>query len=258
MRLAGTLRGPMCAYSHTLPANFELVDRGPGESLLAAGLVPEPCLWTPEMPHVYETEIELRRGSQVIAHARRLLGIRPMGARGHDLINAGERWVLRGTKRLEPQAERLHVWHDNDLAICLEGTAAGDALCEAASRVGVFTIAQFDRWEQQSIRRVSRWPAVGIVAVRDAATVDPTERPPNLLLAQAFAPDEPIVPRPWAQIALCEVAGDVPKLALNACPLPVLVRRMADGALDPAAARRACDRLQRDLAAQGQFAGYLV
>ena len=51
-QLTGSLVGPSCLYAETLPARFEFVDRGPGESLLAEAVVPEPCFWTPEMPHL--------------------------------------------------------------------------------------------------------------------------------------------------------------------------------------------------------------
>ncbi len=79
LRLVGTLRGPACQYAQTLPANYPFVDQGPGPSLLAAAVVPEPCFWTPDMPHTYRAELRLERAGQVVARAERTVGIRPLG-----------------------------------------------------------------------------------------------------------------------------------------------------------------------------------
>ena len=59
-QLAGRLTGPTCLYAETLPATLSFVDRGPGNSLVAATIVPEPCFWTPDMPQVYQAVVELR------------------------------------------------------------------------------------------------------------------------------------------------------------------------------------------------------
>ena len=50
---------------------FAFVDRGPGASLLAEAIVPEPCFWTPEMPHLYQAEVQLRRGGRRAGPRRR-------------------------------------------------------------------------------------------------------------------------------------------------------------------------------------------
>jgi len=81
----------------------------------------------------------------------------------------------------------------------------------------------------------------------------------NLILAQRFSPDEPIVPATWAQALLCDtdnpetLAGKV-----RDCHLPVIALRSAGKLATIEDARRQCDRLQRDLAGRGDFAGYLV
>ena len=69
LQLTGTLAGPSCLYAKTLQATFSLVDRGPGESLLAEAIVPEPCFWTPEMPQLYQADVQLRRRGEILAHA---------------------------------------------------------------------------------------------------------------------------------------------------------------------------------------------
>jgi hypothetical protein len=76
----GTLRGPLCEGSRTLPAVVEfrrLNTRQPG---LAEALVPDPCTWSPEMPHLYQADITARRGEQVVAEYHGTIGLR----RGSD------------------------------------------------------------------------------------------------------------------------------------------------------------------------------
>src|SRR4051812_6948047 len=65
LSLTGYVRGPRCFYSKTLPATFRLQDAGPGPSLLAKSLVPDPCYWSPETPHIYDVTVELRNGADV-------------------------------------------------------------------------------------------------------------------------------------------------------------------------------------------------
>ena len=89
LQLTGTLRGPSCRYAKTLQATFSLADRGPGNSLLAEAIVPEPCFWTPEMPQLYQGDIQLRRRGEILAHTSRIFGIRRLGAQRQKLLFDG-------------------------------------------------------------------------------------------------------------------------------------------------------------------------
>jgi hypothetical protein len=260
LRLTGRLMGPTCLYAKTLPVTFPLVDRGPGDSLVAEAIVPEPCFWTPEMPHVYQLDVQLQQGDQVLASAQRLLGIRTLGAQGKKMVYAGKRWVLCGVRVSELPPTPLCDWRACDAAMMIENPS--DGLCLEASRVGVLIVATLASPEMREIRRLSRWPAVGIVALPSQTDLQLDDLKHNLLLAQLVAAGSPIIAHTWAQIALCEFDpgddGDDFAGRLANYPLAVVATRPAGQLPSVADGRTLCDRLQRDLAGRGELAGYIV
>jgi hypothetical protein len=256
-QLAGTLTGPSCADAETLPATSRFVDRGPGESLLAEALVPEPCFWTPQTPHLYRADVQLQDSGGVVAQEKRMFGIRPLGAAGRKLIYAGKNWVLRGIAADELPKTDLAAWHNAETAMCVRNP--DDALCEAASRVGVLVIADLEAAETREIRRLSRWPAVGFIVLPNDAKPERRGLGHNVVLTQRFAAAQPISPASWAGAAMLEFAAtDELPGGLPDCPIPLIVARRSGELPSIAAGRTACDRLQRDLAVHGQFAGYIV
>jgi hypothetical protein len=258
LQLSGRLTGPSCLYAETLPATFSFVDRGPGNSLLAEALVPEPCFWTPDMPHAYRAILELRRQGTVVAAAERILGLRTLGSSGRKLIYDGKRWVLRGVCRDELPALPLASWREADAAMVVRNP--DNALCQEASRIGVLIVAQLDTADAGEIRRLSRWPAVGIVTFPPQPTIDLKGLAHNLLLAERFEAGRPVVPSPWAELTIC-VANTREELAnlITGCSLPVIATRIAGEPLATVVAGRTlCDRLQRDLAGPVDVSGYIV
>ena len=77
--LRGTLRGPYCEHARTLPAEYAFRDVGPGEAAAAEAVVPDPCLWSPELPHVYHADVEAVRGEQLVAEYHGQIGLRKAG-----------------------------------------------------------------------------------------------------------------------------------------------------------------------------------
>ncbi len=257
-QLAGSLTGPSCLYAETLPATFSFVDRGPGKSLLAEALVPEPCFWTPDMPQQYRAKLQLRQDGRVVASAERSIGLRTLGAHGRKLIYDGKRWVLRGICKDELPAIRLADWREGCAAMVVY--SPDDALCQEASRVGVLIVAQLDAPNVTEIQRLSRWPAVAIVGLPSKSAIDLQGLAHNLLLAERFAPGQPVEPAPWAQIAICETSHDQAIESRTAqCPLPIIATRIGCQELSTIAEGRAlCDLLQRDLAGRVEVSGYIV
>src|SRR5215212_1403064 len=74
IELHGILRGPFCERSRTLPAEFVFRTIDNDNDLKAEAVVPDPCMWTPEMPHVYQADVEARRGERLIAEYHGTVG----------------------------------------------------------------------------------------------------------------------------------------------------------------------------------------
>jgi hypothetical protein len=82
--LRGTLRGPYCERARTLPAEFAFRDLGPGQPGVAEAVVTDPCLWSPELPHLYDADVEAVRGEQVVAAFHGRLGLRRTASQQGD------------------------------------------------------------------------------------------------------------------------------------------------------------------------------
>jgi len=263
-RLAGQLIGPECRFAQTLPATIQFQDRGAGAGgLLAEAVVPDPCFWTPELPFLYRAKIELilSDGKKSVIDER-YFGIRRLGTRGRSLYLDGKRWVARGICYERPTVTQILAARAADVALRVRQPDEMD--CVAACIYGVplwIDVRGTPAEIAAEIRRVSRWPAVfGVIVELSPALGDEFRVPGgNLLLAVDISTAATPLPA-RAQVAVCE-AADAKSFArqIAGCPLPVIaVRKLRDAETPLADARKACDRLQYDLAAIGDFAGYFV
>jgi len=271
MSLTGQLIGPTCDFARTLPARIPFIQRYKDEQLLAEAIIPDPCFWTPELPFLYRAEVELRRGSEVLAEWSRITGIRRLGVRGKSLFFEGKRFVLRGQwsefriSNLRSQIERAAALA-RETWTALVVSLPDDDVCDFASRRGILLIADLGRRQSglsemiKELRRLARWPAV-VIAVLASDTELPADIQsiaPNLLLAHYVPADEQLQMRPWAQLGFTDVqspADFVNKAAASRAPVVAIRRAPADSLQQ---SRAACDALQMELAPYGDFAGYVV
>jgi len=284
-RLAGRVIGPTCPYAHTLSAAIPLsMKRLPANAkapqppaLLAEAVVPDPCFWSTELPFLYRVEVELLSPTKLPATTRRLLGIRPLGAIRRRLVFEAKPWVPRGVECSGAEysgADRsgedysgapetqLSEWRAADAVMVVERPS--EELCGDASRLGVLLVAVIAGSPSDiatEVQRLSRWPAVVIAVLNSNTPLDASIRAKarNLLLGQSFGAGAAVEPAAWADVVICECgdAADLGRWAAS-CRLPVIVRRPAACRDGPVEARAECDRLQRDLAGSGDFAGYFV
>jgi beta-galactosidase/beta-glucuronidase len=81
--LNGTLRGPICEKARTLPADFAFrtVKTDEDNGLMAEAVVTDPCMWTEELPHYYQVDVEARQGERVLAEYHGQVGLRRLAPR---------------------------------------------------------------------------------------------------------------------------------------------------------------------------------
>ena len=65
LSLVGQVRGPRCLQAETLPVTSPLVDLGPGSTLLARAVIPDPCFWSPDLPAIYDVTLNLLRDQEI-------------------------------------------------------------------------------------------------------------------------------------------------------------------------------------------------
>lgn len=261
-QLTGRVVGPNSEFAHTLKVTAPLVDQGPGGSLLAQAILTDPCFWTPEQPYDYRVDVELRRGGECIATAERRLAIRRLGVHGRRLVLEGKAWVIRGVCHDEVSPAGAAEWRDASAVMSIDHVEP--ELFEDAARQGVLIMANVAGTHDElleQLHRLKQFGAVGIVVVKPRGEPDETllKTAGNLLLAQTCSTDDISPPVLWADTVVCDVVDSQRLPAwLENINVPVLARRRAGRQVDLVTARSQCDRLQRDLAGRGDFAGYIV
>jgi hypothetical protein len=251
-RLAGSVIGPTCAYSHTLSAAVPLVDRGREPALLAEAIVPDACFWSPELPFLYQLRIELRQGGDLLEAIQRPIGIKPLGVWKNRLLYAKKTIVLRAA-RFEPALPEI-VSACHEAEVTLLAVDPSDELLQRASQLGAWIIAYLR--DARELARLSRWPAAAIAVLPHNSQLDGALefQARNLLLAQSMRLGDPVAS--WAELGICP-REDAVALA-GQLSMPLIAAGSLDRDVAIGAVRTECDHLQRDLAGQGEFAGYLV
>jgi hypothetical protein len=260
LSLGGFVRGPRCFYSKTLPATFRLQDAGPGPSLLAKSLVPDPCYWSPETPNIYDVTVELRRGQDVIASEVRQMGFKPLGIAGRFFTWEGKPWVMRGVSIPSSAGFSIAPWREHSAT--LVGSGLPNEQLREASEKGVlyFDIGHANCTETEYLseaKRLARYPSVAI-----ANLCLPTENVRKLMpniIATCISDLRGIAKQILQGILVYRPRQQIELEALTALNVPLLVFRPAAKMNHSIGqARAACDKLQAELAPIGQFAGYIV
>jgi hypothetical protein len=70
--LSGHVRGPFCEGSRTLSAAYQF--RPAGDDIIVA-VIPDPCQWSPELPHVYHVSIEAWHDGKLVASYEGAIGL---------------------------------------------------------------------------------------------------------------------------------------------------------------------------------------
>jgi hypothetical protein len=270
-QLEGELVGPYCRSSQTLPARIRFIDRGPGPSLLAEAIVPDPCFWTPELPFLYKVELRAVAGEKpdgvITVAAGRLFGIRRLGVEKASIRLDARRFVPRGVYR-----ECVGI---ADLKQARETTSAlfvvdpSEDVLKEASEDGVLLAVRLRAPDsftkgrvgllQSELARLGRCPAVAVVVLDGdvAAGNELRLTARGTLLAQHVASADSLFdPAPWAHLFWWQIDAGTAPAETPPQDMPIIVYRPAPENATIEEGRSACDRLQAELAPVGDFAGY--
>ena len=229
--------------------------------MLGRAEVIDPSYWSSDVPSIYDIVIELRRGGEIVATARREVGFKALGVRGRYFALQGKHWVLRGVWAASATALLPREWQAAAAAFVCDEM---DARLAEASQRGAMAVVELSGEADEIIARLrilAMFPAaiMGVIRGHIPRQFGIKGVAPNLLLAQPLDPVREFVVQPWANVVWAETSdADVLKELVATSDRPIIaVRRLASPrSVDQA--RAACDELQRDLAPIGQFAGYVV
>ncbi|MBW8884062.1 MAG: hypothetical protein JF612_04635 [Planctomycetia bacterium] len=261
LRLTGKVTGPRCFNTRTLPTTSHFCDLGAGPTLLSRALVIDPSYWSADVPSIYDLVIDLRRGAKILATARREIGFKALGVRNHAFVLQGKHWVLRGVCASSVKDLLPREWH---AASAVFVTDEMDARLAEASQRGTMAVVELRGAADEIIDRLrilAMFPAAIMAVIHGHLPRQFAIKgvAPNLLLAQPLDPIREFMLQPWAHAIWAEWsdAGAIAKLQTTTNLSVVAVRRL-QSPLPIDQARAACDKLQRDLAEIGQFAGYVA
>lgn len=176
----GRLMGPQCLYASTIEVAYafqSLPRPSEGSSAPTARvLIPEPSLWEPACPFLYHGPVELWEAGQLRDHVTVRHGLCHVRVAPRGLRLNGRPFTLHGARRdhvTEEDAAALRAAGINTLLA--DAGADGEALCEAADRLGFFVVLRRSpRPAQPGTVVLSRHPSfLGWLDAQD----DPAPRP---------------------------------------------------------------------------------
>jgi hypothetical protein len=234
------IRGPFCEYASTLPATIPF-RRNQKEAEFFKATVPDPCYWTPLMPHLYRIEVQYRRGeAQTVETARFERGLRRCEIRNSALFIDGERTIIRGISWNEFSSEPS--W--NDLR---------------ATRTSLIVSA----FDEEFLLKCSKHGISIFVTATDAQqltkSVEAAEFPAFcgfIAAGQGNIQSQTATTTYQARVTVATHSTDASARS-NHMVFAVSQTKHSQ-AIDWAEKRKACDALQAEVATIGEFAGYIV
>lgn len=231
-RIQGSIRGPVCRHSRTLTSKQTICD---GEVAVV-----DPCYWTPKLPFRYDVQlqVETANGQQELEF--------PFGIRGciphRDTLRVeGKGAVVRAIEPSDPANADLADLRESLTAMVVQHAVCPESVYRECSEMGVTLIVETQQaMTPELAHTLNGYPAVFFV--RAAGHITGTD-----LLSIGTAEDNSDITSTQEHAA----AG------LQASTKPIFATRQLPGA-SPLEMRAACDQLQRDLAEQRQFAGYVI
>ena len=269
-RLTGQIIGPSCRYSSTLQTKIPFQHRGLTPSgdrtaLLAEALVPDPCYWSTELPFLSRAVGQITGTDSGPTPFEQTFGIRSVGVLRNKLTFNGKVWVPRIIYNKGVAGATITQWRATETMMFIEDI--DDSLGGELSEAGVLAMTMLKKRDEnieESLIRLSRYPAVALIWIEGVASIEPTWQTAarNVLLGR-FNATSPIDSHRDATgfccFAMPESSEPTGLAAAEATGLPLLAIRGISDVRTLNDARRLCDRTQRDLAElRHDVAGYII
>ncbi|MBT4692215.1 MAG: hypothetical protein HOB73_02610 [Planctomycetaceae bacterium] len=266
-RITGQIVGPYCVHSETLPAVIAFQDQGDGEGLLAAARIPDPCAWTARLPATYKVDIELMQAGKCKQQSQHLFTFRANEIRQNsfyqtDLNGNYRRWVLRCVQHPldDVLSDGGEQFREEGLACIVINPTAEQCNLATLNGVAILSIVQQSDAEKtiSAIEKINAWGSV-MACIIDGDVETKAIDLNNVRIPIGCRVSDISKPLPaWAQFCIMDVANisDV-----SACAdwqkMPVIVSDIRSFE-DCVTARNQCAGLQKDVAAEGDYAGYCI
>lgn len=147
-QIRGRVVGPRCAYSSTVEVAYPMREASrqyekydtPGLTLRV--VIPEPCLWDPQSPFVYEAVAELWQSGHFCDQVRTSHGLCSLKLTPQGLRWNGRPITLSGVERRQlTESEALELRQKGCNTVLVQASADTASLCSLADGVGLFVLA---------------------------------------------------------------------------------------------------------------------
>lgn len=259
---SGTVTGPKCRYSRTLPATFQVPSCicEADASQMTQAMLPDPCYWTPKLPFLYDCSLDIKHSNGNTEAASHTLGLKRWEIDGDSFFLERKRFVLRGIAVRHESEVDLEEAHEAELAVMVPSPS--EVFLQEASERGVMVIADTRDCDDELTRLLlgfSWQPAVAIVVPQPNACYVPHSQILGAILSASQNAASNLRDSDWAKAAIVELeTGQKPPDEIQQLNKPVIAIRRGVEYADLTAARAACDRLQAELAPEFDLAGYFV
>src|SRR5437588_4159307 len=148
-QVRGRVVGPHCVYSSTVEVAYPMrevarqYEKYDVPGLILRVVIPEPCLWDPQSPFIYEVTVELWQSGQLCDQVRTSHGLFFLKLAHQGLRWNGRPMTLAGVERCRlTEAEALAVRQEGYNTLLAPVSADSVALCGLADKLGMFVLAR--------------------------------------------------------------------------------------------------------------------
>jgi hypothetical protein len=258
----GFVRGPLCAYSKTLTADYALrpVDKPTFTHILEA-LVLDPCYWTPLLPFLYDLNLAVLSCDASVSNEVLKFGMKRWHCESRNLRLQLRRIVLRGTLVSGPDEDGFRRARKHEVALMVDGYS--ERVCELGGQIGVPLVVDLrkntSKWEE--VFRALDWHPAVFLSVLNKAQILGRELsyhwPRASFIAVCVGSADEFEDLKCDAYAVELQPGERPPAWAATCDKPVIVIRK-DPESNIHTARAGCDKLQAELAPEFDLAGYFV
>jgi hypothetical protein len=265
-RIAGQITGPYCVHSETLAAVIAFQDQGDGAGLLATTKIPDPCAWTARLPATYKVDIELTYAGECKQKSQQVFSFRGNEIRQNsfyqtDLNGNYRRWVLRCVQHPldDALADGGEQFREEGLVCTVLNPTTEQCNLATLNGVAILSIVQQPDSEKtvSAIKKLDVWGCVTACVIAGDVEIQSVDLK-NVRIPIGCRVSDISKPLPeWAQFSVIDIASISDSAIVDWQKMPVIVSDVRPFE-DCASARKQCAVLQKDVATQGDYAGYCI
>jgi hypothetical protein len=140
----GRLVGPSNIFGSTVEVAYPVreVSRS-ADQIVVRVIIPEPCLWEPRQPFLYQARVELWQDGVRCDEKQQSYALRKLRLSADELRINGRSTLLRGTRRVPQTDEEARALHDRGYSLIVADGTADSSSRSVAEKFGFLLLGRF-------------------------------------------------------------------------------------------------------------------